>query len=92
MVPLQNSDTWSASHPPPSFLAMPLRIHDLLDLIKLYSCNQDFAWGLEPKIKIICSKKLQLGGMLSKRMQFKRNMDGGLRAKPLIAEHISQFL
>ena len=90
MVPPQNSDTRSASSPAP--LATPLRIHDLLGRIKLYSYNQDFASGLEPKVKIICSKKLQLGGMLSKRMQFKRNMNGGLRAKPPIAELISQFL
>ena len=36
---------------------------------KPYSCNQDFAERLEPKVKMIRFKKmLQLGGMMSKLM------------------------
>ena len=60
MVPPQNSDTRSASSPSSS-LATPLRIRDLLDRIKLYSYNQDFAWGLKPKVKIILFEKLAVG-------------------------------
>ena len=33
------------------------RIHYLLHEIKPYSCNQDFAKGLEPKVKMILLKK-----------------------------------
>ena len=58
-------------------------IYYLLDQRKLYCCNQDFAKGLEPRVKMILFKKLlQLGGMLSKLLQFKYITDGGLGAKP----------
>ena len=53
------------------------RIEYLLDKIKPYSCNQDFTKGLEPKVNMTLLKQSwNLGGMLSKRMQFKRIVDG----------------
>ena len=68
-------------------------IHYLLDEIKRHSCNQDFAKGLEPIAKMILFKRCcNLGGMLSKLMQFKCFMDGGLGAKPSVARRFSQFL
>ena len=58
-------------------------IHYLLDGIKPYSCSQDFAKGFEPIVKMILLKRCcNLGGMLSKLMQFKCVMDGGLGKSP----------
>ena len=69
------------------------RIHYLLGQSKPYSCNQDFAKRFEPKVKMILFKKsCNAGGMLSKLMQFKCIMDGGLGPKPLVAGQFSQFL
>ena len=68
-------------------------IHYLLDEIKPYSCNQNFAKGFEPIPKMILFKKCcDLGGMLSKLMQFKSLTDGGLGAKPQVAGQCLQFL
>ena len=68
-------------------------IHYLLDEINRYNCNQDFAKGFEPIVKMILFKKwCNLGGMLSKLMHFNCIMDGGLRAKLPVAERFSQFL
>ena len=69
------------------------RIQYSLDKIKPYSCNQDFAKGFEPKVNMTQLKKsCNLGGMLSKRMQFKCIMDGGQGAKPPVAGQFLQFL
>ena len=66
--------------------------HNLLDEIKSYSCNQDFAKRFEPIPKMILFKKRNLGGMLSKLMQFKSITDGGLGAKPPVAGQFLHFL
>ena len=67
-------------------------IHYLLDQLKPYSCNQDFAKGFEPKVKLIVFKKCcTLGGMLSKLMQLKCIMGGDLGAKPPVAEQCLHF-
>ena len=67
-------------------------IHYLLDEIKSYSCNQDFAKRFEPIPKMILFKKRNLGGMLSKLMQFKSITDGGLGAKFPVAGQFLHFL
>ena len=75
------------------FRGVKRRIQDLLDKIKPHSCNQDFAKGFESKVNMTLFKKiLQFGRMLSKRMQFKCIMDGGLGAKRPVVGQFSQFL
>ena len=69
------------------------RIQYSLDKIKPYSCNQDFAKRFEPKVNMTLLKKSSnLGGMLSKQMQFKCIMDGGQGAKPPVTGQFLQFL
>ena len=55
-------------------------IYYLLDQIKLYSCNQDFAKGLEPKVKWFCSKNVAIGRHVEQinAIQVAYIMDGGL--------------
>ena len=68
-------------------------IHYLLNQLKPYSCNEDFAKGFEPKVKMILFKKCcNSGGMLSKFMQFKCIMDGGLGASPQSLGNFRNFL
>ena len=68
-------------------------IYYLLDRIKLYSCNQDFAKGLEPKVKWSCLKNVAIGRHVEQinAIQVAYIMDGGLEAKPPVKARCQKF-
>ena len=59
--PKRNDGGDGQGRPQKFFQGGKRRICYLLDRIKLYSCNQDFAKGLKPKVKWSCSKNVAIG-------------------------------
>ena len=68
-------------------------IYYLLYRIKLYSCNQDFAKVLEPKVKWSCSKNVAIGRHLEQInvIQLAYIMDGGPEAKSPVQARSQKF-